>query len=236
MRFVPTELPGVLVVEPDVHRDGRGFFLETYHADKYRERRHRRRRSCRTTTRGRSRGTLRGLHLQLRRPQGKLVRVIEARSSTSAVDVRRGLADLRPLGRRDAVARRTSSSVYVPPGFAHGFCVVEPDRPGRIQVHRPLRSGERDRHRLERSRRWRSRGRSTEPILSDARPPASDARRRHRRASRSTGQICKIARQSRERPSPVDPSEPRRFSRKSDRARRLPLSRSGRWSDYGRAP
>ena len=76
MRVIPTELPDVLVIEPEVHRDGRGYFLETYHAEKYR--------SCGIdgpfVQDNHSRsvgGTVRGLHLQLRRPQGKLIRVIE---------------------------------------------------------------------------------------------------------------------------------------------------------------
>src|ERR1041385_8432008 len=89
MRFVPTDLPGVIVVEPDVHADGRGFFLETYHAEKYRaggiegpfvQDNH-----SRSVAR-----TLRGLHLQLGRPQGKLVRVIEGGIYDVADHVRRG--------------------------------------------------------------------------------------------------------------------------------------------------
>ena len=104
-RSSPTDLPGVLIIEPDVHRDGRGFFLETYHAERYRAARHRRRRSCRTTTRARSRGTLRGLHLQLRRPQGKLVRVIEGEIFDVAVDVRRGSPTFGRWVGVDAVGR-----------------------------------------------------------------------------------------------------------------------------------
>ena len=76
MRFVPTALPGVVIVEPDVYRDGRGYFLETYHAERYRaagidgpfvQDNHSRSLG----------GTVRGLHLQLQRPQGKLIRVLE---------------------------------------------------------------------------------------------------------------------------------------------------------------
>ena len=117
--------PGVLVIEPDVHRDGRGFFLETYHAEQLPRARHRRRRSCRTTTRARSRGTLRGLHLQRRRPQGKLVRVIEGEIFDVAVDVRRGSPT---FGRWVGVTLSADNfrQCYVPPGFAHGFCVVSP--------------------------------------------------------------------------------------------------------------
>ena len=89
MRFVATELPGVIVVEPVVHRDARGFFLEAYHATRFRENgialpfvqdNHSYSR----------RGTLRGLHGQQPKPQGKLVRVIEGEIWDVAVDVRVG--------------------------------------------------------------------------------------------------------------------------------------------------
>lgn len=124
MRVERTAIPDVLVIEPDVHRDGRGFFLETYHADRYREHgipgpfvqdNH-------SESRG---GTLRGLHLQLRRPQGKLIRVLEGEIFDVAVDVRR---DSPTFGRWVAV--RLSSydfrQCYIPPGFAHGFYVTSP--------------------------------------------------------------------------------------------------------------
>jgi dTDP-4-dehydrorhamnose 3,5-epimerase len=122
VRVVPTTLPDVLVVEPDVHADGRGFFLETYHADRYRQHgipgpfvqdNH-----SRSTA-----GTLRGLHLQVARPQGKLVRVIEGEIYDVAVDVRRGSPT---YGRYVAVTLTAENfrQCYIPPGFAHGFCVV----------------------------------------------------------------------------------------------------------------
>src|SRR4051812_23546885 len=89
MRISPTEIPEVLVIDPDVHRDPRGFFLETYQAVNYRavgidqpfvQDNH-----SRSVA-----GTLRGLHLQLRPMQGKLVRVIVGSIVDVAVDVRRG--------------------------------------------------------------------------------------------------------------------------------------------------
>ena len=124
MRVTETRLPGVLLIEPDVHRDGRGFFVETYHIDRYRE--------CGIAApfvqdnHSRSiQGTLRGLHLQLQRPQGKLIHVIEGEIFDVAVDVRRGSA---AFGRWVSVALSADNfrQVYVPPGFAHGFCVVSP--------------------------------------------------------------------------------------------------------------
>jgi len=122
MRFVSTDLSGVLLIEPDVYRDERGFFLETYHARKYQ-------------TAGipgvfvqdnhsRSvRGTVRGLHAQRHRPQGKLIRVLQGEIFDVAVDIRRG----SPTFRRwvgVTLSAENFRQVYVPPGFAHGFCVI----------------------------------------------------------------------------------------------------------------
>ena len=124
MRIVPTHLPGVLIVEPDVHADGRGFFIETYHAERYRE--HGIEGPFVQDNHSRSgAGTLRGLHLQIRKPQGKLVRVIEGEVYDVSVDVRRGSPT---FGRWVAVTLTAENfkQVYVPPGFAHGFCVVSP--------------------------------------------------------------------------------------------------------------
>ena len=124
MRVVPTAIPEILILEPDVHTDGRGFFLETYHADRYRE--HGIPGPFVQDNHSRSLGgTLRGLHLQLRRPQGKLIRVIEGEILDVAVDVRRGSPT---FGRWVSVALTAENfkQVYIPPGFAHGFCVVSP--------------------------------------------------------------------------------------------------------------
>jgi dTDP-4-dehydrorhamnose 3,5-epimerase len=124
VRVVPTAIPEVLILEPDVHTDGRGFFLETYHADRYRE--HGIPGPFVQDNHSRSlAGTLRGLHLQLRRPQGKLIRVIEGEIFDVAVDVRRGSPT---FGRWVSVALTAGNfkQVYIPPGFAHGFCVISP--------------------------------------------------------------------------------------------------------------
>ena len=122
MKFRETELPGVIVVEPDVHGDARGFFLETYHQKKYAEG------GIAATfvqdNHSRSKhGILRGLHLQVRHPQGKLVRVVEGEVFDVAVDVRRGSPH---FGRHTAVVLAASrfTQLYIPPGFAHGFLVT----------------------------------------------------------------------------------------------------------------
>ena len=124
MRVVETELPGVLIIDPDVHSDARGFFVETYHSEKYGA--HGIAGPFVQDNHSRSAGgTLRGLHLQLRRPQGKLVRVIEGEVYDVAVDVRRGSPT---FARWVAVTLSADNfrQCYIPPGFAHGFCVVSP--------------------------------------------------------------------------------------------------------------
>jgi dTDP-4-dehydrorhamnose 3,5-epimerase len=122
MEFRETELTGVVLIEPDVHRDGRGFFLETYQQQKY-------------SAHGipgpfvqdnhshSVRGTLRGLHAQLSRPQGKLVRAVEGEMFDVAVDIRRGSPT---FGRWVAavLSGENFHQLYIPPGFAHGFCVL----------------------------------------------------------------------------------------------------------------
>lgn len=122
MQVVDTPLPGVKIVQPVVHRDARGFFLETYHHQRY-------------TAAGipdvfvqdnhsRSvRGTLRGLHLQRTKLQAKLVRVILGEILDVAVDVRVG----SPTFGQWTSARLSHENawqMYVPGGFAHGFAVI----------------------------------------------------------------------------------------------------------------
>ncbi len=122
MKFIQTGLPGVLLIEPDVFRDARGFFLETFHARKYREGgipydfvqdNHSRS----------QRGTLRGLHAQLRRPQGKLVRAVKGEIFDVAVDIRKGSPTFgKWVGA--TLSEENFRQLFVPPGFAHGFCVL----------------------------------------------------------------------------------------------------------------
>ena len=122
MKFVQSAIPGVIIIEPDVHRDQRGFFLETYHAEKYRAGGI----SDVFVQDNQSRsagGTLRGLHLQLGRPQGKLIRVIEGEIFDVAVDVRRGSPT---FGKWVGVMLSADNfkQCYIPQGFAHGFAVT----------------------------------------------------------------------------------------------------------------
>ena len=122
MKFLTTKLPGVLVVEPDVYRDERGWFLETYHAPKYQD-------GglplpfVQDNFSSSVRGTLRGLHAQMARPQGKLVRVIRGEIFDVAVDIRRGSPTFASW-QSVSLTADNFKQIYIPPGFAHGLCVL----------------------------------------------------------------------------------------------------------------
>jgi dTDP-4-dehydrorhamnose 3,5-epimerase len=120
--FVATAIPGVVTVEPTVHRDERGFFVETYHEPRYRDNgipdhfvQDNHSRSVR--------GILRGLHAQSPNPQGKLVRCIEGAIWDVAIDARKG----SPAYGKHVGCELTDQNfrqIYVPPGLLHGFCVL----------------------------------------------------------------------------------------------------------------
>ena len=122
MNVQQTKLPGVLIIDPVVHRDPRGFFLETYQQRRY-EAAGARGPFVQDNCSSSLRGTIRGLHAQRRAAQGKLIRAITGEIFDVAVDIRRG----SPTFKRwisVALSGETQRQVYVPPGFAHGFCVV----------------------------------------------------------------------------------------------------------------
>jgi dTDP-4-dehydrorhamnose 3,5-epimerase len=122
MKVLPTSLPDVRVIEPDLFADNRGFLMEIYHEERYR---------------GAGlgapvvqvnyshsvRGTLRGLHYQLRRPQAKLIQVVRGAIFDVAVDIRLGSPT---FGRWAGVEllEENRRQLFVPGGFAHGFCVL----------------------------------------------------------------------------------------------------------------
>jgi len=122
VRCTPSSIPEVLIIEPDVHRDGRGFFVETYHAERYRASGIRSVFVQDNHTRSLAR-TIRGLHMQHRRPQAKLIRVIAGEIYDVAVDLRRGSPS---FGRSVSVVLSAENfkQCYIPVGFAHGFCVL----------------------------------------------------------------------------------------------------------------
>lgn len=122
MNVIATKLPGVVIIEPRVFRDERGFFLETYHAQRYAEAgldvafvQDNHSRSVRNT--------LRGLHFQKTKPQGKLVRAVEGEVFDVAADINPASPS---YGQWVGVTLSADNfkQLYVPPGYAHGFCVV----------------------------------------------------------------------------------------------------------------
>jgi dTDP-4-dehydrorhamnose 3,5-epimerase len=122
MQVIETDLPGVLIIEPKIFGDQRGFFLETFQAQRYQQ----------AGIPGpfvqdnlsfSRRGVLRGLHFQNPNPQGKLVYVLQGEVFDVAVDIRRGSPTYgRWVGCTLSADNRRQ--LWVPMGFAHGFCVV----------------------------------------------------------------------------------------------------------------
>jgi len=120
-----TSLPGVLLIKPKVYGDARGFFMETFNERRYSElgipglgRRFVQDNYSRS-----ARGVLRGLHFQRKHPQGKLVEVIKGAVFDMAVDIRQGSSS---FGQWVGVelSEDNHHQLWVPPGFAHGFCVL----------------------------------------------------------------------------------------------------------------
>ena len=122
MKLSALSLPGLMLVEPTVFGDARGFFMETWHRDKFAaagldvpfvQDNHSMSR----------RGALRGMHYQITRPQGKLVRVVAGEIFDAVVDLRR---DSPAFGRWEGtvLSAENKRQLWVPPGFAHGFYVM----------------------------------------------------------------------------------------------------------------
>jgi dTDP-4-dehydrorhamnose 3,5-epimerase len=122
MKVLPTELPGVLIVEPRVFGDERGFFFEAYQAQRYAEAGIRGPFVQDNVSRS-ARSILRGLHYQHPHAQGKLVSVLAGSVFDVAVDVRRGSAT---FGKWVGVelSDQNRRQLWIPAGFAHGFCVT----------------------------------------------------------------------------------------------------------------
>jgi dTDP-4-dehydrorhamnose 3,5-epimerase len=122
MKVIETSLPGVLLLEPRVFGDERGFFMESYNkramseagiTQEFVQDNHSRS----------AKGVLRGLHYQIKQPQGKLVRVVAGEVYDVAVDMRRRSPHFgRWTGMR--LSAENKRMAWVPPGFAHGFCVL----------------------------------------------------------------------------------------------------------------
>jgi dTDP-4-dehydrorhamnose 3,5-epimerase len=124
MEFIRTSIPGVLLIQPSVYSDERGFFMETYRhqifsdagiPELFVQDNHS----------GSRQGVLRGLHYQIRKPQGKLVRVISGEVFDVIVDLRRSSP---AFGRWDGIrlSSENKQQLWIPPGLAHGFYVLSP--------------------------------------------------------------------------------------------------------------
>jgi dTDP-4-dehydrorhamnose 3,5-epimerase len=125
LNFIPTSLPGVLLVEPKVFQDERGFFLESYQKKNFSEAgipfdfvQDNHSKSCQ--------GVLRGLHYQIKQPQGKLLRVASGEIFDVAVDIRKSSPTFgKWFG--TYLSAENKRMLWVPVGFAHGFYVTSPE-------------------------------------------------------------------------------------------------------------
>jgi len=122
MIFTPTKIPDAIVIEPDVFGDDRGFFMESWHEEKFAAGGI----TARFVQDNHSRsaqGILRGLHYQVTKPQGKLVRVLNGEVFDVAVDLRRNSATFGQwVGMY--LSAENKKMLWIPPGFAHGFYVI----------------------------------------------------------------------------------------------------------------
>lgn len=123
MKVEGTRLPGVMVIEPSVYRDDRGFFLETYRQERYAELLNQPLDFVQDNHSRSLKGVLRGLHAQQRFPQGKLVRVSQGNIYDVVVDI---APESPTLGDWVGVylSDKNHRQVWIPPGYAHGFVVL----------------------------------------------------------------------------------------------------------------
>jgi len=125
MQFIKTSIPDVIIIEPKIHGDDRGYFVETFRVDKLEEFLGYKINFCQDNESKSSKGVLRGLHYQLPPySQTKLVRVISGRVLDVAVDIRKGSPT---FGQHVAIelSADNKKQLLVPRGFAHGFVVLE---------------------------------------------------------------------------------------------------------------
>jgi dTDP-4-dehydrorhamnose 3,5-epimerase len=123
MTIIATDLPEVLLVEPKVFGDQRGFFYESFNQKVWEEKTGLQTRFVQDNHSRSTKGVLRGLHYQIRQPQGKLVRVVVGEVFDVAVDIRRNSPTFKQwVGIR--LSAENKRQLWVPEGFAHGFLVL----------------------------------------------------------------------------------------------------------------
>jgi dTDP-4-dehydrorhamnose 3,5-epimerase len=122
MHFIPTDIPEIIVIEPEVFGDARGFMMETYHASRYAQAGIRAD-FVQDNHSGSRQGTLRGLHYQIRQPQAKLVRVVYGEVYDVAVDIRRSSPSFgKWVG--VSLSAENKRQIWIPVGFAHGVYIL----------------------------------------------------------------------------------------------------------------
>jgi dTDP-4-dehydrorhamnose 3,5-epimerase len=123
MNVIKTKLQGCVVIEPTVFGDDRGFFLETFQAERYADLAGITSPFVQDNHSRSARGVLRGLHFQKNKPQGKLIRVVKGEVYDVAVDMRQGSPT---FGQWEGIilSEENKTQLWVPPGFAHGFVVL----------------------------------------------------------------------------------------------------------------
>tara|TARA_B110000879_G_scaffold157732_1_gene203703 strand:- start:894 stop:1430 length:537 start_codon:yes stop_codon:yes gene_type:complete len=123
MKVLKTKLDDCVIIEPKIFSDARGFFLETYRDSYYSDLAGISMPFVQDNHSRSSKGVLRGLHFQKKKPQGKLVRVVSGKVFDVAVDIRK---DSKTYGKWDSVilSGDNKKQFWVPPGFAHGFLVL----------------------------------------------------------------------------------------------------------------
>ena len=123
MKVTPTAIPGVLILEPKVFGDARGFFMESFNQQVFREQTGLNVDFVQDNHSRSAKGVLRGLHYQLVQPQGKLVRVVSGAVIDVALDIR---SQSPTFGQSVAVelTAQNHRQLWIPPGFAHGFLVL----------------------------------------------------------------------------------------------------------------
>ena len=123
MKAIPTEIPDVLILEPRIFGDERGFFFESYNATRFHELTGFNGEFVQDNHSRSAQGVLRGLHYQIRQPQGKLVRVVAGEVYDVAVDLRRSSPTFGQwIG--VTLSAENKRQLWIPSGFAHGFYVV----------------------------------------------------------------------------------------------------------------
>lgn len=123
MKITPTRIPAVIVLEPKVYADDRGFFFESYNHQRFSEAVGREINFVQDNESMSKKAVLRGLHYQVAKPQGKLVRVTEGEVFDVAVDIRRNSPTFGQwVGER--LSAENKKQLWVPEGFAHGFLVL----------------------------------------------------------------------------------------------------------------